>query len=120
MSFTLTQEIIDDNPRYTSATVTGRLDSVTSSLFEKDFLALFTAPGTRVLLDCSQLDYVASSGLRVILMAAKRAQAQQGKLVISHLQPQVHEVFAISGFLKILNITNDLAEGQCMICDEKH
>ena len=90
-------------------TLTGRLDSVTSSGLEKSLQPLFETAGTRTLVDFSALSYVSSAGLRVILMAAKRAKQSQGKLVLCGLQPHVREVFEISGFLKILDVVADRA-----------
>jgi anti-anti-sigma factor len=90
-------------------TLTGRLDSVTSSGLEKSLQALFEATGTRTMVDFSALTYVSSAGLRVILMAAKRVKQSQGKLVLFGLMPQVREVFEISGFLKILDVVDDRA-----------
>jgi anti-anti-sigma factor len=90
-------------------TLKGRLDSVTSSGLEKSLQPLFEATGTRTLVDFSGLSYVSSAGLRVILMAAKRAKQSQGKLVLCGLLPHVREVFEISGFLKILDVVDDRA-----------
>lgn len=90
-------------------TLKGRLDSVTSSGLEKSLQPLFEAASTRTLVDFSALSYVSSAGLRVILMAAKRAKQSQGKLVLCGLLPHVREVFEISGFLKILDVVDDRA-----------
>ena len=85
----------------------GRLDSVTSSGLEKSLQTLFEVSGSLTLLDFSGLSYVSSAGLRVVLMAAKRAKQSQGRLVLCGLLPHVREVFEISGFLKILNVVDD-------------
>jgi anti-anti-sigma factor len=90
-------------------TLKGRLDSLTSSGLEKSLQPLFEATGSRTLVDFSALSYVSSAGLRVILMAAKRAKQSQGKLVLCGLLPHVREVFEISGFLKILDVVDDRA-----------
>jgi anti-anti-sigma factor len=88
-------------------TLTGRLDSLTSSGLEKSLQPLFETTGSRTLVDFSALSYVSSAGLRVILMAAKRAKQSQGRLVLCGLLPHVREVFEISGFLKILDVVDD-------------
>jgi anti-anti-sigma factor len=90
-------------------TLKGRLDSLTSSGLEKSLQPLFETTGSRTLVDFSALSYVSSAGLRVILMAAKRAKQSQGKLVLCGLLPHVREVFEISGFLKILDVVDDRA-----------
>lgn len=87
----------------------GRLDSVTSASLEKSLQSLFETNGSRILLDFSALNYVSSAGLRVVLMAAKRAKQAQGRLVLCGLLPHVREVFEISGFLKILDVVDDRA-----------
>lgn len=51
-----------------------------------------------LLLDFSAVDYISSAGLRVLMMASRRAKAQQGTFAIAALQPLVQEVFAISRF----------------------
>ncbi len=89
--------------------LSGRLDSATASGFEKPLQDLFTLPASRVLMDFSALDYISSAGLRVVLMAAKRAKQSQGALVLCSLQQQVRDVFEISGFLRILDVADDAA-----------
>ena len=89
--------------------LSGRLDSATASGFEKPLQDLFNLPGSRVLMDFSALEYISSAGLRVVLMAAKRAKQSQGALVLCSLQPQVRDVFEISGFLRILDVAADPA-----------
>ncbi|RDK04114.1 STAS domain-containing protein [Paraburkholderia lacunae] len=87
--------------------LSGRLDSATSGDFEKHLQTLFESSGARALMDFSSLDYISSAGLRVVLMAAKRAKQAQGRLVLCGLQPHVKDVFEISGFLKILTVADD-------------
>ncbi len=112
MSLTASAEAIDAG---TLVRATGRLDSATSGPFEKQLLEHFGAPGSRVLVDLAALDYVSSAGLRVILMAAKRAKQTQGRLVLCALQPHVLEVFEISGFLKIIEVEADEAAGRARL-----
>ncbi len=112
MSIDITVEPL---PGATLVAVAGRLDSATSDAFEKTLLGLYEQPAARVLLDCGALAYVSSAGLRVVLMAAKRARQGQGRLVLCGLSPNVREVFEISGFVKILDIAADRAEGSARV-----
>lgn len=82
--------------------VSGRIDSTTYKSLEQSMQKLFDNPGTYALLNLSAVDYVSSAGLRVILMAAKRAKKNQGRLVLCGLQPDVEDVFKVSGFLAML------------------
>lgn len=97
------------------ANVVGRIDSANAASFEKDLLSLFDTPQARILVDLTGLDYISSAGLRVVLMAAKRAKQSQGRLVLCGMQPHVREVFEISGFIKILEIVADRAAGEAAL-----
>ena len=50
------------------------------------------------MLDFSQVDYISSVGLRVLMLAAKKAREQDGAIVVAALQPVVREIFEISRF----------------------
>jgi len=82
----------------------GRLDSSTGPAFEGELLQLINAGTGRLLLDFSELVYISSAGLRVVLLAAKRLQSANGRLALCSLNPQIAEVFRISGFDVILDI----------------
>jgi anti-anti-sigma factor len=82
----------------------GRLDSVTSTNFERDLLKNIDSGATRLLIDFSKLDYISSAGLRSVLLAAKRIRATGGRMSLCSLNRQIAEVFDISGFSSILDI----------------
>lgn len=84
--------------------LSGRLDTIAAVDFEK---ALDAVPKdvTLLIVDCAELSYVASSGLRMFLRAQKRMNAQ-GKLVVRHVQENVMEVFSMTGFDSLLQIEN--------------
>ena len=63
------------------------------------------AKGVRKLIcDFSQTEYIASSGLRVLLSAAKSLHNSGGQIVLFSMKPCVFEVFEISGFNQIFKI----------------
>ncbi len=95
--------------------LSGRLDSNTSSRLEQPLLDEVTTPNSGVILECSGLQYSSSAGLRVILMAAKRAKQNDTALVLCSLQTNVREVFDISGFLNILTVEPDLEAAQARL-----
>ena len=84
------------------ASLEGQLNSGNAADLEDRMLGLVETGEHQWVLDLSRLDYISSAGLRVVLMLAKRLRGHQGRLVLCRLQPQVHEVFDISGFLSIL------------------
>lgn len=86
------------------ADVRGRVDSGTAKAFEEKLLGLLAADATTLVVDCTALDYISSAGLRVLLMAAKRARANKGRMALCGLKPHVREVFDVSGFSGIFAI----------------
>ena len=55
--------------------------------------------------DFTELEYLSSAGLRVLLVAQK-IMNNQGKMVLRHVNDSVLDIFNITGFLNILNIEN--------------
>ena len=91
------------------AAIAGSLDSATAPEAQKSLDAV-VAGAKKVLLDFSQLDYISSAGLRVLLGAAKQLRASGGRLGMFGLNQSVREVFEISGFASILPIYPSEAE----------
>ena len=87
-------------------TLAGRLDGFTSPTHEAELKALLAGEAQSVTIDLSQLDYVSSAGLRVLLTTAKMAKAKGGEVVLTSPAPVVLEVLKISGFDKIFDIRN--------------
>ncbi|MBS7538321.1 STAS domain-containing protein [Ancylobacter lacus] len=94
----------EQNDTHTVIRVKGRLDTVHAKTFESYVCdTIRDVPGALVI-DMSQVDYIASSGLRSLLIAGKQMKAAQRDLALSGLQPHVREVFDISGFATIFKI----------------
>ena len=84
--------------------IKGRLDTINYSILEKRLMELLDQNVTKILINCSQMDYVSSSGLRILLMALKRITMVKGKFVLCNLQENIREIFEISGFTTIFEI----------------
>ncbi|MDH3329708.1 MAG: STAS domain-containing protein [Desulfobulbaceae bacterium] len=82
----------------------GRLDTNASMDFEQQVEASINASSKNMIIDFSDLEYICSSGLRVILQAAKKLQSLQGELVLCSMEDYIKEVFEISGFDSFLKI----------------
>ena len=85
-------------------TLEGRLDTVTSSEFEKTLTPYFTTQGIEFILDCAAMEYISSAGLRVVLMTHKSITAKEGSFIIRNLGNEVRSVFDMTGFSRILTI----------------
>lgn len=88
----------------------GQVNSTNAAATEAEILAALTAEQKNLLLDFSALDYISSAGLRMVLVIAKRLKQDGGKLVLCSMQPAIREVFDVSGFLAILNVTATRSE----------
>jgi anti-anti-sigma factor len=87
--------------------VEGRIDHISAPVFESELLpqvAGCTGEEKKLLLDCSELTFVSSAGLRVLMIAAKRCRQQQGKIVVAGLQPTILEIFRISRFDTVFEV----------------
>jgi len=84
-----------------------RLDSNTAKALEHLIVERINAGNRRMVLDFTDLAYVSSAGLRVLLVGAKRMKAGNGKLVLCNLSDPVRKVFQLSGFLPILTVVAD-------------
>jgi anti-sigma B factor antagonist len=82
----------------------GRIDSSNALNHERELLALLANDVKSVTVDLSELDYISSAGLRVLLVTAKAAKARGGKVVLSAPRPSILEVLKISGFDRILEV----------------
>jgi anti-sigma B factor antagonist/stage II sporulation protein AA (anti-sigma F factor antagonist) len=84
----------------------GRLDHATADDFKDALLAQMgscIAGQELLVLDLSKVPYIASVGLRALMMASKQAKVQGGTLVVAALQPVVNEIFEISRFTLVFN-----------------
>jgi len=88
--------------------VTGRMDAVSSPDFEKAMDAWIEKGETTLVVDCSNLEYISSSGLRSILTVAKKLKTRKGRILLTSLTSVVKEVFEISGFSAIIPIYDSL------------
>lgn len=84
--------------------VSGKLDATTAKTFEDRILGVINGGTQRLVVDLSQLDYVSSSGLRVFILAAKRLQTVDGKIVLCSMKDHVRQVFDLAGFSSMLLI----------------
>ena len=85
-------------------TIEGRLDTVTSSEFEKNLTPYFSMQSLELELDCASMEYISRAGLRVVLMTHKNITAKGGRFIIRNLTKEVRSVFDMTGFSRILTI----------------
>lgn len=96
--------IIKDNGDKIIGSIIGRLDTVHSEQFNNDMQPLMNAADRHIELECSQLEYISSSGLRLFLSLRKQVAAKGGKLVIRNINEAISEVFTITGFFNLFEV----------------
>jgi len=91
--------------RVTVLRPSGRIDHLTAEPFKTALLAHLehAADGHGVVLDLAGVDYMASAGLRALVLAARQVRAHGGRLAVAALQPVVREVFEITRFTLVLD-----------------
>ena len=82
--------------------VDGALDGAGGSCLEEQVLTIAGRGDNRLVLDCAEMSYVNSSGLRALLLCAKECRQRGGKLVIACLRDECRSVLEMSGFLSII------------------
>ena len=80
----------------------GRLDTTTAPQLETELKRSIDGV-TELTLNCAELEYLSSAGLRVLL-AAQKVMNKQGKMVVKNVNETIMEVFEITGFADILTI----------------
>ena len=95
----------------TIVSVKGRLDSVTAPTLGERLSGVLAAPSRRLLIELSQLEYISSSGFRVLLLAAKRAAETDGQIVLAGVSGKVRPLFDLGGFLDLFRICGSRDEG---------
>ena len=82
--------------------VKGRIDTATSPKLQKEIEDSIEGVET-LAFDFSEMEYISSSGLRVLLSAQKKMNGQ-GKMIVKNVSETVMEIFEITGFSDILTI----------------
>ena len=87
----------------TVAALIGSLDTLASQEIAQQMDELKNVDGTLVL-DCTQLSYISSSGLRIFLSLRKAAAEKGGKVIVRNLSNEVRSVFMMTGVLNLFEI----------------
>jgi len=84
--------------------VGGRLDQNLSPQLEEQLLELLGRGENQLIVDLTQVSYINSGGLRCLVSAWRRAQRQNGNLLLCGLNARLQEIFSIIGFDDVFRI----------------
>lgn len=83
------------------ATLVGELDTAAAIEMESMLKPLFENQDCDVVIDCTDLEYIASSGLRILLSILKQAKSHDCNLVLRNVNDDIKDVFRMTGFINI-------------------
>ena len=83
------------------AVLSGELDTAAVVEMESALQPLFESEGKDLVIDCTELEYIASSGLRVLLNLFKKAKAQGDRMVLKNVNEVIRDVLELTGFISI-------------------
>ena len=100
---------VDDVENCLFLFLTGYIDTYNSNFFQKRVSKAIDAGFTRIIFQCSGLNYVSSTGIGSFTAFLKQVKPKGGDIVLLEIQPKVYEVFQLLGFSQFFNI-KDTAE----------
>ena len=82
----------------------GELDTAAAAEVEQKLQPLYNTGGLDVVIDCAGLEYIASSGLRILISILKGAKAGGSKVVLRNMSEDIKSVFRLTGFINIFEV----------------
>ncbi len=82
----------------------GRLDTAAAVPAAEAVKPLMEASNREIILDCSQLEYISSSGLRIFLSVRKEAASHGSKVIVRNINADIRQVFMMTGFISLFEI----------------
>ncbi|WP_299823197.1 STAS domain-containing protein [uncultured Pontibacter sp.] len=102
---------IDQLGNIVAVRLVGELDANTAVAADDALQeAIASTPGNAIVVDCSELQYISSAGLGVILSSLHACNQNKIKIAFCGLQPKIKNVFTILGIEKIILITQSEEE----------
>ena len=83
------------------ATLEGEMDTAAATEVEELLKPLYESNGKDVIIECKGLEYIASSGLRILLSILKGAKAVGSKVTLRNVNDDIKDVFKLTGFISI-------------------
>lgn len=99
----MTTEIIT-NGNQMIAKFAGRLDTAAAVQTAEDVKPLLDASNKEIILDCTELEYISSSGLRIFLTIRKEAAPHGSKVIVRNINADIRQVFVMTGFISLFEI----------------
>ncbi len=95
---------IETNGNQLIAKFSGRLDTAAAVQTAEDVKPLLETKDSEIILDCTDLAYISSSGLRIFLSIRKEAAPHGSKVIVRNINADIRQVFMMTGFLSLFEI----------------
>ena len=82
-------------------TLAGEMDTAAANEAEEVLKELYKNEGKEVVFECKDLEYIASSGLRILINILKVTMAKGSRVVLRNVNDDIKNVFKLTGFLNI-------------------
>ncbi|MBP5483548.1 MAG: STAS domain-containing protein [Bacteroidales bacterium] len=83
------------------AILSGELDTAAAQETEQALQPLLDSKGKDVVIDCTELEYIASSGLRILLAILKQAKSVGSRVILKNVNDVIRDVLELTGFVSI-------------------
>jgi anti-sigma B factor antagonist len=90
--------------------ISGDIDGKTAPQVQEQILT-HMQPGSKILLDMSEVSFMSSAGLRVLLTTYRRATQEQSKVLLVGLREEIEDTMSATGFLNFFVISDSVEEG---------
>lgn len=84
--------------------IDGRLDTINAKVFEEQIQPALEMANKEIILDCTKLAYISSSGLRQLLLIRKLSGAKGRNVIIQNLTDEIMQTLVITGFNELFEI----------------
>lgn len=82
----------------------GELDTTATTKQAEELNQVLALADKALEMDCSELEYISSAGLRFFMQLKRESEAKGGTIRITHLNEDVADIFRMSGFNNLFNI----------------
>ena len=96
---------IQPNGQETTVQLIGLLDTTATSEQEDELQKVLDIADQALVMDCSELEYISSAGLRFLMQLKRASEAKGGKIRIINMNEDVAEIFRMSGFHNIFSLS---------------
>jgi stage II sporulation protein AA (anti-sigma F factor antagonist) len=102
-----------ENPRV--VVLVGKLDAISQAVAERYLESVVADGATHVVLDCAELEFISSAGIRALLFLVKRVKPIGGAVSVCAPRPHVRQMLEFTGLKSILSISGTVEEGRAAL-----